>query len=149
MNDRYLQVLRSIDKFDKIGRDGVLSLLQKPVEEFGANLDPVSAGIVGLFLDTSGETNDQTISNMMEFFKHASKVRCRLEVMAVLEESIEDDGKTAWDRLLAMRTNADETWNNDGRPANIAWALDDMVIALRSTIKSEYTRNGIKTINQG
>ena len=53
-----LQALRCIDKFDKIGRDGVVELLQKPPEEFGANLDPVSAGVIGLLLDTAGKTNE-------------------------------------------------------------------------------------------
>lgn len=134
---QYMQVLRSIDKFDKIGRDGVVALLQKPLEEFGANLDPVRAELVGMFLDTTGATNEETINNISAFFAHAGRVRTRLDLMVMLEEGVEPDGKTKWDRLLAKRANEDQTWSNGGRPANIAWALDDMVSVLISTRKSE------------
>lgn len=136
-NPQYLQVLRSIDKFDKIGRDGVVALLQKPVEEFGANLDPIRAELIGMFLDTRGDTNEETLNNISLFFKHAGRVRTRLDLMVMLEEAVEPDGKTKWDHLLAMRANEDQTWSNGGRPANIAWALDDMVKVLISTRKSE------------
>lgn len=129
-NSQYLQVLRSIDKFDKIGRDGVVALLQKPVDEFGANLDPVRAELVGMYLDTTGATNEETLDNIGAFFKRAARVRTRLDLMVMLEEAVEPGGKTKWDRLLAMPTNEDQTWNDGGRPANIAWALDDMVLAL-------------------
>lgn len=132
MDPRHLQVLRTIDKFDKIGRDGVVALLQKPVEEFGAGLDPVRAELVGLFLDTKGATNEETLNNMRAFFKHAGLVRTRLDLMVMLEEAVEADGTTKWDRLLALRANEDQTWSDGGRPANIAWALDDMVLVLNS-----------------
>ncbi len=122
-----LQVLRTIDKFDKIGRDGVVELLQKPVAEFGAALDPVRAGLIGLFMDVNGSSNEQTVQDIGRFFGHAKKVGSRLEMMAVLEETVDDGGITAWDRLLDMPQNEDETWNDGGRPANIGWALDDIL----------------------
>lgn len=133
IEEQRLQILRSIDKFDRIGRDGVVALLQKPAEEFGASLDPVSAGLVGLFLDTTGATNEETLNNIRTFFARLGRVRCRVDLMVAMEEQVEADGKTKWDRLLAMRANADETWNDGGRPANIGWALDDIVAALLST----------------
>lgn len=136
-NEQKLQTLRTIDKFDKIGRDGVVDLLQKDTDEFGANLDPVSAGLIGLFLDTDGATNEETLDNVKKFFKHAGRVRSRLQLMIALEETVDSDGKTKWDRLLEMQPNDDESWNDGGRPANIAWALDDMVEVMAS-------RRGVK-----
>ena len=118
-----LQVLRTIDKFDKIGRDGVVELLQKPEEEFGANLLPVQAELIGDFLDVK-------LDDMPAFFAHAAGVMSRIKMMALLEDTIDPDGGTKWDKLLSMRQNEDQTWNNGGRPENIGWALDDMIKAL-------------------
>lgn len=132
VNARYLQALRSIDKFDKIGRGGVVELLQKPEEEFGANLDPVQAELIGMFLDVNGATNEETLNNMAEFFQHAGRIRTRVDLMVLLDSSEDASGKTKWDHLLAMRTNEDQTWRDGARPANVAWALDDMVKALIS-----------------
>lgn len=50
MNQKEIQVLRIVDKFKKIGADGVMELLQKPYENHGANLDPLRAGMVVAFL---------------------------------------------------------------------------------------------------
>ena len=136
--DQRLQVMRSIDKFDKIGRDGVVELLQKPDDEFGANLDPVRAELVGMFLDTKGETNEEAFVNLSKFFMQSSRVRTRLDLMCVLDEAVEPDGRTKWDRLLSMPTTEDQTWRDGCRPANIAWALDDMV---NSLIASRRSRN--------
>lgn len=122
-----LQVLRTIDKFDKIGRDGVVELLQKPVAEFGAALDPVRAGLIGLFMDVDGSSSEQTVDKIGRFFGHAKKVGTRLDLMGVLEGAADDSGRTAWDRLLDMPQNEDETWKDGGRPANIGWALDDIL----------------------
>ena len=138
MNDgQDLQILRSIDKFDKIGRDGVIELLQKPEEEFGAGLDPVSAGLIGLFLDVSGSSNEETIDNLKAWYNHALKVRTRVGMMVILEESVEPNGTTKWDRLIAMRQNEDETWRDGGRPKNIAFALDDMIALFKASEDKE------------
>jgi histidyl-tRNA synthetase len=130
MDEQYLQVLRSIDKYDKIGVDDVVELLQKPIEEFGANLDPISARFFGLFLKTTGETNKETLDNIEKLLKRAPRIRTRIDLIVLLEETLEPNGKTKWERLLEMRRNEDQSWNNGGRPANIAWALDDIVDAL-------------------
>lgn len=128
-----LQILRTIDKFDKIGRDGVVELLQKPAEEFGADLDPVRAAMVGLFLDSAvGDSNEQTIANIERTMAHIAKIRGRLDLMCKLEDTVVDAraGETAWDRLLNMPVNADNTWTGRGRPRNVAWALDDLLYAV-------------------
>lgn len=124
-NIQYIQICRSIDKFDKIGRDGVVFLLQKPIEEFGANISPVHAELIGRFLDI------KCISDLNAYFKYAQHIRTRLDLMVLLEKTIESDNITKWDQLLAMPSNEDQTWSNGGRPANIAWALDDMIAVIR------------------
>jgi hypothetical protein len=132
-----LQILRTIDKLDKLGKDGVVELLQKPESEFGAGLDVISANLIGLFLDNGqGKTNEQTIERMSSYLKHAIKVKSRIDLMVALEENILEDGQTSWDKLLAMPANKDETWNNKGRPNNIGWALDDLIKAFRENIHS-------------
>lgn len=69
-----IQILRTVDKLDKIGVPGVIDLLQKPAEKFGANLDPVRAELVGSFLNSRGATNGETLENLRAFFPHASLV---------------------------------------------------------------------------
>jgi hypothetical protein len=127
MNERQLQVLRAIDKCGRIGREGVVALLQKGPEEFGAGLDAVSASLIGLFLGLQGRTNEETVELASGFARRARQVRSRLALMEALDGVALSDGTTAWERLLAMRQNADQTWRDGGRPANIAWALDDIM----------------------
>lgn len=136
ISEKQVQVLRTMDKCDKIGREGVIELLQKPPADFGADLDPIQAGLIGLFLDTSGTTNEETLKNIKGFFVRAGHVRARIDLMLALDQHvISADGTTAWDRLLSMSVNADETWAR-GRPKNIGWALDDLLSVI-STLKSE------------
>jgi hypothetical protein len=122
-----MQILRSIDKHDKIGTDGVVALLQKPETEFGAGLDPVRAALIGAFLNARGPDNAATLANLQAFFLHATRVNRRLQLLVAMDRG---DGETALDRLLAMPPNANNTWENGGRPFNIAWALDDIADAL-------------------
>ena len=124
-----IQVLRTIDKFDKIGRDGVVALLQKPADEFGAGLDPIRAELVGRFLDTKGASNAETLDAIKGFLASAGKIRTRMELLEALESTTKEDGRTGLDLLLALRPNEDQSWANGGRPENIAWALDDLVEA--------------------
>jgi hypothetical protein len=120
-----------MDKCDKIGVDGVVDLLQKPPEEFGAGLNAIQAGLVGLFLGCKADNSQDAISNMESFFSRAKKVTARIELMVHLDSLPVDGGtKTAWDALIVMPVNADETWSNGRRPANLAWALDDIISVL-------------------
>jgi len=126
-----LQVLRSIDKFDRIGRAGVVELLQKPASEFGADLDPVRAEFIGMMLDTRADTNEGTLAALTDLMGRAALVNSRLKLMALMENSVLPDGSTVWDRLIGMPVNADNSWSDDARPENIGWALDDILDALR------------------
>lgn len=129
MDAQKLQVLRTIDKADKIGINGVIDLLQKPTAEFGADVDPIRAAFLGMFLKT-GELDGgrRTLAAMENLLDRAPVVRDRLVLMEVLEETIIDreNDRTLWDELLAMAPNRDMSWRNGGRPENIAWALDDI-----------------------
>jgi len=129
MRGTEIQILRTVDKVDKIGVSGVIGLLQKPAEGFGAGLDPVRAELIGSFLNSRSATNGETLENLRAFFPHASLVVRRLRLLVLLEDM---EGETAFDRLLAMRPNDDQTWTDGGRPANIAWALDDLADAIES-----------------
>jgi hypothetical protein len=140
MSDQSLQILREIDKLDKLGVAGVCAMLGEGMKDTsgafnpGVGLMPIQVGMIRLFLtETTGHaSNEATLAAMKEAMGRLSKIRCRIDLMAALEETIVDaGGTTAWDRLLAMTPNSDETWNNRGRPANIAWALDDLSIGMR------------------
>lgn len=124
------QILRTIDKHDKLGTDGVVELLQKPPEEFGCDLDPIRAGLIGQFLDCKGGDNSETLENMREYFSHARRVTARIRLMTAMEQDVEGRDTTPFDDFLAMPANDDETWRNGGRPKNIAWALDDILLKL-------------------
>jgi hypothetical protein len=128
MDTTRLQFLRTIDKHDRLGTGGVIDLLQKPMPE-GPALDPVRAALVGEILDAQGGTNSETIQAMKSWFGRAQKITARLDFMVWLDDqsTYNEHGKTAWDRLIEMPTNADETWRDGGRPANIGWALDDLL----------------------
>ena len=129
-----LQVLREIDKLDKIGIDGVCAMLGDGMRDAsgafnkGVGLHPLQIGMIRIFFDNS-EGGFEALERSM---KRLSQISQRIHFMAHLEETVvcAASGETAWDRLLAMPTNDDETWKNGGRPANIAWALDDIIQGL-------------------
>jgi hypothetical protein len=125
-----VQVLRTIDKYDKIGEEGIEVLLQKPLEEFGANLDPIRAELITRFVAVKGVNNSDTLDKMSKSLEHCGKVMARVNLMAALDSIVDCGEKTAWDRLLETRRNDDETWTDGGRPANIGWALDDIIEAM-------------------
>lgn len=137
MNSMEIQVLRTIDKFDRIGRDGVVELLQKPEGEFGAGLDPVRAELVGQLFDTKGQTNRETLENLTRYIKHAGRVGLRLRIMTYLETQEIKDGYTMWDRLIDMPTSPDETWQNGMRPENLGWALDDIAALIATLVRRD------------
>jgi len=131
MND--IQVLRCIDKCDKIGVDEVVMLLQKPDNEFGANLDAVRANLIGQFLQSRG-SDEQILQKMRDFFSHANRVMARLHMITFLENDEREDGTTGFDLLLNMRPNDDETWADGGRPKNITFAIDDIINEMKGQI---------------
>jgi hypothetical protein len=138
------QVLRTMDKADKIGIAGVVEQLQRPAEQFGAGLTRTQARMIGAFMATKGADNYATLANMRAWFAEATAFnaaittaaqdlmiveRCRL-VNLLDDEIVFSDGTTGLDRLMAMPTNADQTWRDGGRPENIAWAIDDILDAV-------------------
>ncbi len=132
-----IQVLRTIDKLDKVGLEGVEKLLTTGLMDAsgsfipGCGLDPIQTHLLMGFLATKADTNEATLKAMSAWFDHAQQVRSRVDMMVFLEDTDIGHGRTAWDRLLETRTNADETWSEGGRPANIAWVLDDLIKAAR------------------
>lgn len=114
------QVLREIDKADKIGRDGVFAMLTTGRTDAsgafvkGVGMQPFQAEFICSAVFGGG-------------LDHTARIVLRVDLMAALDRG---DGETAWDRLLSMPANDDETWRNGGRPRNIGWALDDIVAAI-------------------
>ena len=126
LNPQQVQVLRCLDKSDKLGIDATIELLQKPLSEFGADLDPVHAGLCGIFLSC------KSLKEIRIFLKKSLFVGNRLATLEFLDSGT---SPTPLDRLLAMKPNENNTWANGGRPANIAWALDDIVNLIKSKHK--------------
>lgn len=125
-----LQVLREIDKLDKIGEAGVRAMLTDGMKDASGAFN---AGI-GLH-PAQAEFILACISGASDPLKRITMLCDRFAFMAKLEETVVDEktGETAWDRLLNMPRNDNESWDNGGRPANIGWALDDLVVAMRRT----------------
>ena len=151
MNDQLLQVLREIDKLDKIGLDGVCAMLGNGLRDAsgafnkGVGLMPIQVGMIRLFLTATADrqmNNDETLNRIRDVAHRLENIRSRIDLMSVLEEAVQSDGTTAWDALIALPTTNNETWSDTPclmRPANIAWALDDILYA------AKITRQNIKT----
>lgn len=132
MEDVNLQILRSLDKHDRLGDEGVFELLTTGRKDEsgsfteGCGLSNSRAAFLVAFLNVG---KDNLIAN-------------RFWLMSKLEESETESGETQWDILLNMRVNEDNTWENYGRPNNIGWALDDLykilVAKLEENPRGEY-----------
>lgn len=111
MIDRQLQILRSLDKHDRVGDVGVFDLLTDGRADEsgdvtpGCGLAPAQAAVIVGFVNAGKET----------------PVARRFWLMAQLESTVVD-GETLWDKMLA------------GKPENIGWALDDLYAALESRL---------------
>lgn len=115
-----LQVLRSIDKYDRVGDCGLFDLLTK------GKMDSS-----GAFIDGANLSSSKALF-LVSLVSKNRNLHARLNLIEALENEVirqgEDNcGWTAWDELLNMPINEDETWKDGGRPANIAWALDDII----------------------
>jgi len=117
-----LQVLREIDKIDRLG----LQTVQENLVNV-AGVHPIQAiAIIRLFDGTFGDGLDS-------IEKWHATIGTRFDLMAMLESTPTENGYTAWDELLDMKQNQDQTWSDGGRPQNIGWALDDLVKMLKET----------------
>lgn len=118
-----LQILREIDKLDRIGPDGVKQMLTTGMTDSsgafnkGVGLDNFTADYLLAICSQSGP---RCLENIVQ-------LNSRINLMIKLEETVIEGNYTAWDRLIKMTPNQDQTWNNNGRPANIGWALDDLI----------------------
>jgi hypothetical protein len=122
-----LQFLRTLDKRDRLGVDATVELLQQDMP-VGPGLDPVRAELVKRFLVIGGGDGAGVIEEIGSWFEEVRTVSLRLELMVALDSGqTMVEGKSAWDRLLELPPNADETWRDGGRPRNIGWALDDLI----------------------
>lgn len=143
MNAAEMQVLREIDKLDRLGLDGVMAMLGEGMTDAsgahksGVGLAPHQIGMLRLFFAPLVDGTDEAMDNAARLTEMAARfarlraIRGRLDLMAALEEMPAAEGGTLWDRLLAMPCNADDTWGPGARrPANIAFAIDDVVEAL-------------------
>lgn len=119
-----LQILRHIDKLDRVGPEGVFDRLTT-----GAK-DDSGAFISGVGLEKS------TALLLLGFVVTDRPIMARIDLMVKLNAHELPSGGTALDWLLDMPANADNTWKEGGRPANIAWALDDILAYLRKRAAS-------------
>ena len=126
MTDLTDQVLREIDKIDRVGIDGVRQRLTTgTVDESGARLpglglSSMQAEIILSFVDQlfgSGVVGMRTWFNV---------VPCRIQTMAVLKSVEIAPGYTLLDKLIDMPVTEDGFWSDGARPKNIGWALDDL-----------------------
>ena len=122
-----LQALREIDKLDKIGPEGVRAMLTAGLKDAsgafnpGLELHPFQADFLIAVCQTKGDGALPRIKQLVS----------RVDLMCALEAIEVATGETAWDRLLSLQQNQDETWATGGRP-NIAWALDDLARLLKA-----------------
>jgi len=114
----WLQVLREVDKLDRVGVEGVFDRLTKGARDDSGAFVPgvgLPAGKAALLL---GMIVGKPIID-------------RIVVIDALESHENPNGSTAWDEFLALPANDDNTWRDGGRPKNIAWAIDDLIVSIR------------------
>lgn len=108
MDKRQLQFLRTIDKLDRFGIDYISELLMKPLPD-GPNLSLGQTMIVRTFLQPF------------------DRINYRLGMINYLDKQKFNEDYTGLDWLIDLPCNEDQTWKDNGRPSNIAWALDDLI----------------------
>jgi hypothetical protein len=117
-DEKWLHVLRQIDKLDRVGLAGVYKRLTT-----GAT-DSSEAFVPGVGLESR-----QAV--LIFWLMCLPQVSSRIDVMVALDAQQNTDGTTGLDALLAMKANADNTWSNGSRPENIGWALDDLLAGMK------------------
>lgn len=123
MNDT-TQILREIDKLDRIGIDGVYSMLTKGMLDKSVSFNKG----VGLHPFQSNFIIACITAKKLDFI---SQLFSRINLMVTLEKIQINENETAWDKLINMEQNKDNTWKNNKRPENIGWALDDLLRILK------------------
>ena len=118
-DDTYLQVLRHLDKLDRVGLPGVYQRLTT-----GAT-DSSGAFVPGVGLESRRAV-------LIFWLMCLPQVSSRIDAMVAMDGQQNADGTTGLDALFAMKANADNTWKDGGRPENIGWALDDIIASQRA-----------------
>jgi hypothetical protein len=118
-DDTYLQVLRHLDKLDRVGLPGVYKRLTTGATDSS-----------GAFVPGVGLESRQAV--LIFWLMCLPQVSSRIDAMVALDGQQNADGTTGLDALLAMKANADNTWKDGGRPENIGWALDDIIASQRA-----------------
>lgn len=130
-------VLRAIDKYDRVGPEGVRARLTDGLQDKsgamieGVGLSKTQAEVIISFLD--GRHGDG-LDGMKSWFNH---VPARFRLMSFLDQAYVDGERTYLDLLLEMPKNEDQTWKDGGRPANLGWAMDDIIAAVRKLVEDE------------
>lgn len=128
MTDIQIQALREIDKWDKVGAEGVYQrltdgLIDKSGAKIpGAGLHSIQAEAILAFIDGRFGTGIYGMRNWFDL------IGGRFRMIAFLESQPSPDrpSMTKWDDLIEMPTCENNTWENGCRPKNIGWALDDI-----------------------
>lgn len=113
-----LQVLRTIDKADRMPPDDVFSLLTTGRKDKSGDFTPGCAITNGQAMVIVG----------FVFGTKYPKINSRLRMMVALEDKVIDDtGRTAWDVLLDAYAAMP-----DGPEKDIGWILDDLIKATQN-----------------
>jgi len=135
LEEKRIQVLRSLDKRDRVGVDGVIKLLTTGRVDHSGDFTP-GVGLSQAQAVTMLGLLDCVDACFNPGDTRSVRVASRFALIARLDETVIDaaTGRTAWDALIDLPVNDDGTWTFDGgirRPRNIAWALDDLVDILQ------------------
>lgn len=110
-----IQVLREIDKLDKIGIDGVCAMLGDGKYDAsgafnrGAGLDKIQVAMIRFFLENTKAQggNEGTLKATEKALSHLSTVRRRIDLIVIMEEHIVDK-KNRPNRMGCVAGNASQ-----------------------------------------
>lgn len=117
-----LQVLKTLDKADRMPPEDVFDLLTKGRKDQSGDFTKGCDLTKGQALVLTG----------FVFSSKAPQISNRLHLMACLEETIinKETGETAWDKFLVWYSNQPE-------PKNIGWILDDLIKYIKKQKETE------------
>jgi len=112
-DSKHLQVLRTLDKADRMPPLDIFSLLTDGRCDKSGDFTP------GCNL-----TNNQAVVlTGFIFDQKQSQISSRFQMIELLENSVIDEtGRTAWDQVL-------DWFSKLPQPKNIAWIIDDLISA--------------------
>jgi hypothetical protein len=115
-----IQVLRTLDKADRMGPLDIFALLTKGRRDQSGDFTP-----------GCGLTNGQAfVLTGFVFSRKEPQIWLRLQMIEALEETVIDDaGRTAWDQVLDWYEALPE-------PKNIGWIVDDLIAASKGSSAS-------------